>query len=153
MAESLRLWAFAASPAVGSAQIWFGGLWLLPVDGAAGVLTRGMAIPSIGGAWAGGAAGFVAPTQGGIEFNGNMVESVLITASYPASAPIPAAAVGDGRAYYRGVPLRLGASTTNLVFLTADRTRNATAGLAQANVEFCQVSVSYRPTFQFLAGI
>ena len=152
-APLIRLWANFPSPPVGSTQFFFGGLYLLPVDGAAGILVRGLAIPSIGGAFAGGAGAFVAPTQGGVELNGGFVDSIYLIPNAPPSAPLPAQIIGDGRAAYRGLTPRLGASTSQLLFITGDRERGATGIVGQANLEHSTVSVSYRPTFQFLEGV
>jgi len=152
----LRQWIYPASGLpVGSTQVYFGGLYLLPVDGAAGILTRGMAVPSIGGAAALGIGGFNAPpAQGGVEFNAQSVDSVSLITAAPPSAPLPAPIVRNGLSGYRGQPLRLSASTMRLVFLTGDRSYAvATPPVAQANLEYSTVSVSYRPTFQFLYGI
>jgi hypothetical protein len=154
-ADQLRLWVNVvwpnvASPAVGTTQIWFGGLWLLPI-GNSGVLPHGLAIPSIGGAYAGGVL-YTTPTQGGVELNGNNNESVALVPRFPPSAPLPVPFALDGRALYRGETIRLGASTTSLVMLTADRVQGATQPAGNLNVEYAQVSVSYRPQFSFLYG-
>lgn len=154
----LKLWANASGAPVapsGAAQVlYFGGLYLLPVDGAAGIITRGLVVPSIGGLVAS-AAG----TQGAAEWNANFVEGVNVTLGFPAF-PAPALPVADARAAYRGVSLRLGASTNQLLLLTGDRLTGQgfpkvdfTSFVAAANVEYAQVSVSYRPSFQFLYGI
>jgi hypothetical protein len=153
--DRLRLWGRVPSvPAAATWTLSFGGLYLLPVDGAAGILTRGMIVPSYNGALVGGIAG----TQAAVELNGNSVESISLVTGFPASSPLPAAIVNDGRAFYRGLPLRLGASTSQLLSLTGDRLMNTQGAdgnfvCAQANLEYSQVSVSYRPTFQFLSGL
>lgn len=151
--DRLRVWGRIPSvPAAATWSLSFGGLYLLPVDGAAGILTRGMISPS----YSPGAG--QTPTQAAVDFNANSVESVEIVAGFPASAPLPAPIINDARPFYRGAPLRVGASTSQLLILTGDRLLNLQGAdpnslCVQANVEYSQVSVSYRPTFQFLAGL
>lgn len=143
----LRIWANQPSPFVGTAQIALGGLYLLPVDGAAGILTKGLYTPTLNSG-----------VPGLLELNNGLsFDSVSIT------APVPGGGSGrvaqDGRAFYRGVSPRLGASVQQLNFITADRrvtlsgADGGTYPTFAANVEWSQVSVSYRPAFSFLHGI
>lgn len=147
----LRLWGNLSNQL--SAQTWFGGVYLLPVDGAAGILTRGMIVPTNSMS---NTLLHMTPTQAAVEFNPNANEGVYLTPQFYSAAAGPAPPYMDGRPYYRGVPLRLGASTSQLLLVTGDRTMGnvAASGItaAQANLEYAQVSVSYRPAFQFLSG-
>lgn len=137
---AVRLGGMPASSGLGTAAMQFGGLFLLPVDGAAGILPNGLFVPSIGAA-----TGLTAA----LALNTNYVEGAV---GLQAGGAVSVQTL-DGRARYRGVAPRLGASTQQLVLLTGDRTIGATAVVAQASVEFSQVSVSYRPQFQFLSGL
>jgi hypothetical protein len=139
--EMLRV--FMNAPTTMPATVLVAGLFLLPVDGAAGVLTGGLTVPSMTSALA---------TLGSAEFNANWVEAVTLTLGAPGGVGGPGQPAVDGRALYRGLPLRLGASTSQLVFMTGDRSIVPQV-VAQGNVEYARVSVSYRPSFQFLYGL
>lgn len=136
----LRIWLGYGGGSVATALFAFGGVYLLPVDGAAGVLTAGLFPPdrSTG-------------SQGAIEFNSNWVDSAVIRAAGGTGM------FTDARINFRGITPRLGASMTSLCLLTADRpvgiNANPTGMMAQANLEYAQVSVTYRPQFQFLHGL
>ena len=69
-------------------QVFVGGLYLLPVDGAAGILTKGIVSPSLQGG-----------SQGGAEFNANFVDSVVFNTAKPAGG-VPAGVTADARAFY-----------------------------------------------------
>lgn len=150
----LRMW-FGVGSNVNSATFSFGGVFLLPVDGAAGILTKGLCVPTLGGGF------FGAATQAGLDMNTGFVDQIMLRDSGALSgAGAYGQVLGDGRAYFRGITPRLGASTQQLVFVTGDRVQNMTppsnngnAAVMQANVETSQASVSYRPSFQFLHGI
>lgn len=153
----LRLWtAFATNAAAALPSFLtttFAGLYLLPVDGAAGIQTRGLFSPSLGQS----AAGLAPGSQAAIEFNTNYVDSISIVSGFGAG---PQPVLADARSNYRGQALRIGASTSQLLFVTGDRLANAGGvgtssnyATAQANLEYAQVSVSYRPAFQFLYGL
>lgn len=150
--ERLRLWV-NVFPNVASrplnATIMFGGVFLLPLDGPAGIVAKGMYAPTINGGF------FNAATQGGVEFNGQFAERVLSVPISSGLSPVggQVAPLSDLAAYYRGVSLRLGASVNSLTFLTADRNNADPFQTWQGNVEHSSVSVSYRPSFQFLYGV
>jgi hypothetical protein len=141
----LRAWTQNPPSYAGTTQLSLAGLYLLPVDGAAGILTRGLYTPSIFGG------------VGGIaEWNRSFVDSVNILGRIPGTATPQA--VDDGRDQYRGVSPRLGATTQQLLVLTGDRQVGNYGGggtypVVNGNWEYSQVSVSYRPNFQFLYGI
>lgn len=149
----LRLWMTATTATSYAATVGFGGLYLLPIDGAGGVLTRGGVIPTLSGNPIVGLA-----TQAGFEWNTRFSEETYLVNTQPGLAAVGAQPLvyGDAMAFYRGVAPRIGATTNQLTFLTSDRTANnfAITGQAyQGSVEYSKVSVSYRPTFQFLAGL
>lgn len=165
----LRVWAAmgpsgrnAQAPA-SNMQMWFGGLYMLPVDGPAGILVGGMAYPSVGGwgptvnipsdaglgsVWANYGASPATTIQGQFEMGG-----IAYTDSFLVTTPGASQALSDVRAQHRGVAPRLGASTNNLSILIGDRRAGLSAQTVQANFEFARVSVSYRPAFQFLFGV
>lgn len=142
----LRVWANWAGTTAGSVLFAYGGLYLLPIDGAAGIQTRGMYVPTLYG---GGV--------GALELNNGFSERVDLMDVYPGAAT--GQTPYDGRSYFRGVMPRIGASTNSLTLLTADRQVGnfqfvtGTYMVAAANVEYSQVSISYRPTFQFMHGL
>lgn len=143
----LRLFLNATTSTYYAATVGFAGVYLLPVDGAAGILTRGGAVPSLG------VAGY---KQAGFEWNtGLFNEQMMLTNASAGLSPVGGQPqiVRDGKAFYRGAPLRVGASTNSLLFVTADRPFGLDSQQFQGNVEFSKVSVTYRPQFQFLPGI
>jgi hypothetical protein len=159
----LRVWGNPIEEGNASAYAWFGGLYLLPVDGPAGILTGGLAAPSIG-AWQATTAivsSVIDPThvyyvvgaspasmaQGQFEMNQSFNESYLVT------RPGASQVYGDVRALHRGITPRLGASTNQLNILLGDRRAGESFPTMAANLEFASVSVSYRPAFQFLYGV
>ena len=150
----LRLWLSATTATAYAATVAFAGVYLLPLDGPGGVMVRGGMVPSIGGLPVGGVG---AGTQAGFEWNTRFQDEIFLVNTQPGLAAPGAQPqmVADGRAFYRGVSPRVGASTNQLIILTSDRISGVnTIPLAyQGNVEYSKVSVSYRPTFQFLYGI
>jgi hypothetical protein len=152
-AMRLRLWLNATTATAYAATVGFGGLYLLPVDGAGGVLTRGGVVPTLSGNPIVGLA-----TQAGFEWNTRFGEETYFVNTQPGLAAVGAQpqVYADARAFYRGVAPRVGATTNQLTFLTSDRIANNFAVTQQAyqgSVEYSKVSVSYRPTFQFLYGL
>jgi len=166
----LRVWGApgpSANDSTGSVQLYFGGLYLLPLDGAAGILTGGLTYPSVG-AWgptvmgASDLSNDTAPGsilyivgaspasmfQAAFEMGNRFTDSFLVVSPSTASQ-----ALTDVRALHRGISPRLGASTSQLVLLSGDKRAGASTPVVQANFEFAEVSVSYRPLFQFLAGV
>lgn len=159
----LRVWANPIPAISASNYAWFGGLYLLPVDGPAGILTGGLAAPSVG-AWQATTAivsSVIDPShvfyvvgaspasmaQGQFEMNMGFSESYLVT------RPGASQVYGDVRALHRGVTPRIGASTNQLNILLGDRRAGESFPTMAANLEFAAVSVSYRPEFQFLYGV
>lgn len=163
----LRVWAAmgpsgANDQSVASMQVRFGGLFLLPVDGAAGILTGGLAYPSVA-AW--GATIAVASDTGNASvfgyqgaspasmFQGQFEMGAQFTDSFLVTKPGASQALADVRALHRGVSPRLDSSTSQLVLLLGDKRAGASAPIVHGNYEFAAASVSYRPLFQFLYGV
>jgi hypothetical protein len=161
----LRLWMIPASglgsamqPAIGSTSmpsvhVRFGGVQLIPVDGAAGVLTGGLAQPSISG-WLDSL--FSIPTIPiGSAYQAAFEMGRGFNDSFEAVAPSGAgqAVLDDLRSLHRGVAPRLGATTNQLVFMTGDRRWGSKDPVTQGTVGYSKASVSYRPLFNFLYGV
>lgn len=134
----LRLWGIFTDKNAPTDIVSMGGIYLVPVDGAAGILTKGLYAPSLPGG-----------SQGALDLNPGFVDSVILRNQ-------ASAVYGDGRAQFRGITPRIGASTNQLNLMTGDKMVGlfaATFPIVQANSEYAQVSVSYRPSFQFLYGV
>jgi hypothetical protein len=144
----IRLWG---EPPVSSvvANTFFdvGGIYLLPVDGAAGILTRGLNQPSLN-------------ASSNTGFQGNFYQSALTGDAFitlPTSVVGSISPVKDARAFYRGGLPLVGASQIQLDLLQAgwriqDGTPSAQPPL-RSQPHFASVSVRYRPSFQFLYGL
>jgi hypothetical protein len=139
-AQYLRLWWTTPSLMVATQTVQIGGVYLLPQDGPAGILPRGVVQPTIG-----------AP-------------STFTTFDLDARAPQRAHALGSASgppisnlgARYRGGMPYVGASTVRLDLLGGDRkaaASGATSPVVYGSRAFAAVSVRYRPRFLFLKGI
>lgn len=141
----VRLWANVGTSnvGVGTVQLNVGGLELLPLADAAGVMPRGLAYPTIG----------LTNSYTSPRFDG--IRGEALQRSY-AAAP---AVIQDAYVHYRGVLPRVGATTRQLTLLAGDR-RIDLASFAAADKPLIRsgpnraaVSVHYRPRFSFLKGL
>lgn len=143
----IRLWSNPGGTVATGLSVKFAGMYLLPVDGAAGILTRGLVTPSIN-------AGIGIQNGATLDLNSaRYTEGMVGVTIVPTINSVAQPRQYDRRTFHRGVAARLGASTTSLSILSGDRVWGSASGpVVQANVEFSAVSVSYRPLFQFLAA-
>lgn len=146
---SLRLWSKPATSNVGVATpiLSFGGFYLLPLNGAAGVLPRGLAVPTI--------HPFASPTQTGYLIDSTLGQqwNFAVGNFSVSSQPQP---VLDTTAQYRGVQPHLAASNAQLDLLGAGRmvaTGAASTVPARNAPTFAKVSIAYRPRFLFMKGL
>jgi hypothetical protein len=137
----VRLWISPATSNVGVATttITFGGLYFQPVDGAAGVVTRGIVVPTTGAT-----SGFNSPNV-----RINAIRSQTILEDPPQTA--------DLLANYRGGFPVIGASNTRVDLLIGERPISvaATGPVVRAFNEQNDglvVSLSYQPRFAFVRG-
>jgi hypothetical protein len=114
----IRLWTDVGGTNAGiaSPMLTIGGLFLLPVDGPAGILTRGLAQPSI------------APigSVGRLNLSGIRGDAFIGAATGDIGSYAP---LGDARVYYRGAMPKVGGSTLQLDLLAANRRMGADAYL------------------------
>jgi hypothetical protein len=154
---AIRLWlrsgfnsSAVASTLVATHTVDVGGIYLQPIDGAAGIVPRGLTQPSIGLIDAG-------MLQAG--FYANAYTRELSLEYVPSSTVASRVPWNSAAAYYRGPLPRLGASTLQLDLIAAAQLVK-TASLIASNMppvrtqpDFAMASVRYRPRFQFLKGI
>ena len=141
---SVRLWGAPGTSNLGIATPWLsvGGLYLLPVDGGAGVLPRGLGQPTS-----------LTPSVGRFALDA-YARSVLIVGN-SADLATPMTPLANGLAFYQGDFPRVVASTIQLDVIGAARkaASGATAPLAAQAPLYASVSVSYQPRFTFLRSI
>jgi hypothetical protein len=141
---NVRIWARAATSNLGAATpiLDIGGLYLLPVDGAHGVMPRGLTVPSVGaGVSVERPAGFVADTAG----------RVYLTENGVASSP-----VADALQHFRGGQPKVGATTLRLDVFAAGHPVASGASenpMLHCGQMYAQAAVYYRPRFVFIKGI
>lgn len=140
--ELLRLWAKPATSNVGVATpvVAVGGFYMLPLDGGAGFLPRGLAQPTTAG------------SVGRLALDSIAGRAVVAAPTGGLASTIPFA---DARAYYRGDMPRVGASTLQLDVLGGGRSiaSGATTPLARSAPAFAAVSVRYQPRFLFMKSV
>jgi hypothetical protein len=139
-AQTIRLWAKAATTNIPTTQVVVGGLYLQPL-GFAGVLPRGIVHPSIN-------AGII--TAGGIM--ADAISGQVGFISGLSGLPIQFA---EKWQFHRGNLPQIGATTTVLDLMSGERRTSAaaTAPIVRAGPDFAAVSLSYRPRFTFVKGI
>lgn len=139
-----RLWAKPATSNLGIASPHFslGGLYLLPLEGGAGIMPRGIAQPSI-----------LTPSVG--RFTLDAFTRAAQIAAVGSNLASPLTPLADAFAHYQGDLPRLVASTLQIDLLGAHRkaASGATAPLAYQGNAHAAVSLSYRPRFAFLKGV
>lgn len=139
----LRLWANPATSNVGVATpvVGVGGFYLLPLDGAAGILARGLAQPTIS-----------TPSVGRLALDAFARRSLIGAPTGDLATTLP---VADALVHHRGGRPLVGASTLQLDLLGGHRFTGsgATAPLVRSAPGFAAVSVRYRPRFLFLKGV
>lgn len=141
-APLVRLWISPATSNVGVATttITFGGAYFLPVDTAAGVIPRGLVVPT---------------TQATAYENPH----IKLSAIEKTVALQPGGYVADLMAHYRGALPVIGASVTQLNLIGGERpvgaAVTATGPVVRSFAEgvFTSLSVSYRPRFRFTRGL
>lgn len=137
----LRVWTKGTTnPGVATPILSLAGVYLLPLDGAAGIMPRGLVVPTISG-----------PNSiGALRFRPD--RAPMLTNNANVDAPYAPALL-----YYRGDNHpRIGASVTRLDVLVGHRRQNsvATSPLVYAGVNSMQLaSVAMRPRFRFLRGL
>jgi hypothetical protein len=138
----LRLWAAAPTQTSATPVINFGGMYLLPLDGPAGILYQTFAQPALSGATAARAVFTSAPARRAVVAQNR---SDLAT-YYPLAAADP---------NYRGVAPYVAASTVQLDMITGQRkTVGSYAGPVALNgFQYAAARVGYNPRFFFLKAI
>jgi hypothetical protein len=140
----LRVWSSVPSQAnvyaAGSAQVEIAGMYLLPVEGAAGILPRGLAQPTISN-----------PMVFNPAFDLDARKGRVL--SYTSNTPT--SPIAELAAHYRGAMPYVGASTAKLDLIGGHRkvASGATSPLVYGSRAFAAVSVRYRPRFMFLKGL
>lgn len=146
-AQSLRLWVSAPTTNMGIATplIRFGGIYLVPLEGGAGLLPRGLTLPTIGAhpTTLDAGRGLVVDSVGGYSFFSRL------------DVPEIDDPIGDSGAYYRGVLPLVGASTLTINVCGGARKLGASTSepLIRAADHRAAVSVTYRPRFAFVRGL
>lgn len=151
----VRLWARAGSTNIGLASyanVEIAGIYLLPVDGGAGVLPYGLAQPSYGGYFSGGfyhrglKVDAINKTVYMAEANSNDGAATLYEVMAPAY---------DAGAYHYGVLPQGGSQfALNFGILGRRTTHQGATSFPQHNLQpQLGASVRYRPRFQFLRGL
>jgi hypothetical protein len=146
---NVRLWVSPATSNVGvsSSLISIGGMWLQPLDGPAGILPRGLVLPTIG-----------LPNGSGMVAEGLLVDAINPRVNITSGDINTDIAVGEAAGFYRGRLPYVGASTVQLDIMGAARRTGtvlgqATGPLAMTSPNYISVSVRYRPRFTFMKGI
>lgn len=143
-AQRIRVWMSPPTSNVGIVQPLFsiGGLCLIPLDGGAGILPRGLAQPSL-----------LTPSVGRFAIDSEARTAVVAGLNSDLSAGL--APLGDAFAYYQGDLPKITPSTVGLDLLAGQRkaASGATAPLAWTARSFGAVSVAYQPRFQFMKGV
>lgn len=154
----LRIWGVPAQPIPGggiagattliaSSTVDIGGFYLQPLDGAAGLLPRGLYQPTYN-------------STTGVGFQGRFYQSAVTRDAYvtmPTSTLASLSPVRNALTFFRGALPIVGATTLQLdLLLAGKRIQNGTPSNQpplRSEPAFAQVSVRYRPTFQFLHGL
>jgi hypothetical protein len=139
-AQRLRFWFSPATSDVGIASpvLSVAGVFLLPLDGPAGVLPRGLAYPSTL-SW---------QTQAELRLDGIAPQGVFLT------KPKTSEPLEEARQYLGALP-RVGASTLRVELLGGARNTasGATAPVIRESAAFADASLVYRPRFAFVRGL
>lgn len=141
---SFRVWAAPASSNLGIASpyISLGGLYLLPIDGGAGILPRGLAQPSS-----------LTPSVGRFTIDAYSRQAWVVNVSGDLATPMTP--LGNALAFYVGDFPKVISSSIQLDLLYGARkaASGATAPVAHTAPAFGSVSVTYRPRFTFARGV
>jgi hypothetical protein len=154
---SFRIWAYAGPsglPAVGTATLELGGIFLQRLGQAAGIAGRGWVVPSVFNVLATGVGAVL-----GVRSRGRtLIDSIAGRMSFVgngANLATTTLMIGDARPVVSG-QFPLIATALNLdigVFHRRVDVAGATANTAIAGVPLVTASLAYRPRFKFLKGI
>jgi hypothetical protein len=141
---SLRVWSSNGTTVAPSGLVDIAGIYLQPLDGAAGVVPRGLSSPTS----ALSQPGAVAPHTARLQLD-------TTTGQYALVNPVTNTPDIDARAFHRGVPPMVGASTVQLDLLGAVKKISVASDAPAYNQgrPWAAVSLQYRPRFQFLKGL
>ena len=142
----MRFWTSVPTPAVvATTLIDVAGLYLQPVDSAAGVLSRGMLQPT----WNSGSL-----VSARFFFSAVNAEAVI---AGPTSVVGSIAPLGPALQHIRGVMPQVGASMIQLDLMIGGKQTAVGAPTGEpplrSEPHYAQVSVRYRPRFGFMKGI
>jgi len=142
----LRFWGSRPTALASSAPTFmFAGIYLHAVDGPAGIIPRGLTLPTSG-------APGSSPIFPRVSLDSSTRQVLLAEpSSNLGSAPLP---VMDGLAYHRGQPPKVTPSTVQFNLLLALRKNTPSAPIPIVHAPaYARVSLSYRPRFAFLKNI
>jgi hypothetical protein len=144
----LRLWFNAGTNTAATSVVTLGGVFLLPVDGAAGVVPAGLAQPTIYQINSSSKNNkFIADGVGQLLLHSRQVTGDVGTGYQPDY---------NMMSRHFGVFPAVGASTTRLDLIAGSRkwaASGATAPIVHSAPLFASVAVKYRPRFTFLKGL